>query len=236
MKIDYEITVDVSNADIETKKRVQDAFFRLGITWGLHKTRHAYLEAGIYTNTTSKKVVMPVLMWGTVFLRKPTHTIDQLFELAGMKTEKKLIPFDLEKALAGEPVITRDGREVTQVTLFECESRYPVYAVVDGAICSFTKTGSDYDNGQSSQYDLFMKPKTRVINGFEVPAPESESLEKGGEYYAVDVNSQFFCEKYIWRGGMVDKEWLKRGIVFLAKEDAIANAKAMLGINPHKEQ
>lgn len=234
MKIDYEITVDVSNADIETKKRVQDAFFKLGITWALHRTRNKYLEAGIYTNTTSEKVVKPVLMWGTGLLRKPTHTIDQLFELAGMKTEAKLIPFDLEKALAGDQVVTRDGREVSQVTLFECNDKYPLMAVIDGEIHCFTKQGVFNINNRQGYTDLFMKPKTRIINGFEVPAPVAARPEKFDYYYAPSLQDDSFYFSYVWTEDSVDKKCLARGLVFLTKEDAIANAKAMLGIDPHK--
>lgn len=62
-------------------------------------------------------------MWAEV-ITKPTHTVDELLELAGMKTKADLKPFDLEKALAGEPVVTRQGEEVTQLTLFKTSSIY----------------------------------------------------------------------------------------------------------------
>jgi hypothetical protein len=75
-----------------------------------------------------------------------------------------MIRFDLEKALAGEKVITRDGREVTQITRFKgvidnCES---IYALLDGEVISFYDTG-DYSDGYSSK-DLFMAPKK--LSGF----------------------------------------------------------------------
>lgn len=39
-------------------------------------------------------------------------------------------PFNLERALAGDAVITRDGREVTQLVKFDVESKYKLFGVV----------------------------------------------------------------------------------------------------------
>jgi len=73
--------------------------------------------------------------------------------------------FNLEKALAGEKVVTRDGQEVTQVTLFNpvedgCES---IGALIDGRILVFYKDGS-YMKGGEAAMDLFMTPKK--LSGF----------------------------------------------------------------------
>ena len=66
-------------------------------------------------------------------------------------------PFNLEAALRGEKVITRDGREVTQLKLFECDSDYPLAGVVIGSNCVrvWTKEGSNLPRTTSSA-DLFM--------------------------------------------------------------------------------
>lgn len=151
-----------------------------------------------------------------------------------MKTETKLIPFDLKKALAGDPVVTRSGEQVTQITLFDVENEHDeqIACVVGGRLAIYHKDGK-MDPGIDSRYDLFMKPKTRIINGFEVPAPESEPLEETDVYYVADIASRFFYEVSLWSGGTIDMTWLSIGLVFLAKEDAIANSKAMLGINPY---
>ena len=69
--------------------------------------------------------------------------------------------FDLEKALAGAKVVTRDGREVTQLHLFETNGKHPLMGVVDDSLCGFTKKGVfDRDTTQST-YDLFMAPVER---------------------------------------------------------------------------
>ena len=76
-------------------------------------------------------------------------------------------PFNLEAALRGEPVITRDGRKVHEVIAFskqEC-NKYPyvVFALYKGAISysSFTKDGFVNDKNTPSPRDLFMAPRTR---------------------------------------------------------------------------
>lgn len=65
--------------------------------------------------------------------------------------------FDLEKALAGEKVVTRGGKEVTQLTLFEASDDHPLAGVVDGKMESFTEDGvfTMLCEG-ASRYDLFM--------------------------------------------------------------------------------
>ena len=72
--------------------------------------------------------------------------------------------FDLEKALAGEKVITRDGLKVTQLVNFEgvgdrCES---IYAMVGGKVVSYYGCGNY--TGNHSPLDLFMAPKK--LSGF----------------------------------------------------------------------
>jgi (p)ppGpp synthase/HD superfamily hydrolase len=72
-------------------------------------------------------------------------------------------PFDLTKALAGEPVVTRDGQPVTQLTKFDCDSAYPLRAVIDGKIISFTIDGICLSKRQCS-HDLFMAEPERWVN------------------------------------------------------------------------
>lgn len=72
--------------------------------------------------------------------------------------------FDLERALAGEPVITRDGREVTEIHLFKTvKTDYPLIVVVGGDNHEYTEEGK-FNINVSSNDDLFMKPK--VIEGW----------------------------------------------------------------------
>jgi hypothetical protein len=69
--------------------------------------------------------------------------------------------FNLEQALAGKKVITRQGREVTGLHLFDIEGAYSVYAVLEyGNVESFTKDGIFSKGMFQHDYDLFMAPET----------------------------------------------------------------------------
>lgn len=241
MKIDYEITVDVSNESGETKKKVQDAFFKLGIMWWGVSTRYNHLSfANIYSNAFDDGVLSNNLLYAEYY-REPTHTIEELFKLAGMEDEMivktNLKQFDLEKALSGDPVVTRDGLEVTQVTLFECEGQLPVMAVIAGELEGFTKTGEYFPTGEASGFDLFMKPKTHNINGFEVPAPIDRELVVGEcVYIASPTYPDFYHEAKVSKSNLWSQLMQERGLAYSSKEGAIANAKAMLGINPYEDK
>ena len=68
-------------------------------------------------------------------------------------------PFNLNEALAGHPVVTRDGRKVTQLHLFDVTSPYCLCGVIDRELRSFTKEGyhSILKTKDTSDYDLFME-------------------------------------------------------------------------------
>ena len=90
------------------------------------------------------------------------------------------IPFDLEKARQGAKLITGDGRPVTDFYYFKTaivekyfptndvveERRYPIRAVIDGRIHSFTIEGKYFynikDRNLGIRSDLFMAPITHT--------------------------------------------------------------------------
>lgn len=67
-------------------------------------------------------------------------------------------PFNLEKALAGEPVVTRGGSPVTQLVLFkgELDTKYPLRGVFGADIESWTSAGAYCADGSPNNNDLFM--------------------------------------------------------------------------------
>jgi hypothetical protein len=68
-------------------------------------------------------------------------------------------PFDLKKALAGEPVVTRDGRPVKIAGYNEnAHEFYRLAYWVDGGVCLACKSDGKYSNSDSVN-DLFMVPK-----------------------------------------------------------------------------
>ena len=75
-----------------------------------------------------------------------------------------MIKFDLERALAGDKVITRCGDEVEQLMVFNCRSAKSLYCVIDCKVLSFDSRGRfNYMDGDTG-FDLFMAPKK--LSGF----------------------------------------------------------------------
>lgn len=73
-------------------------------------------------------------------------------------------PFDLEKALAGHPVVTRDGLPVKNFS--DCNGTintlYPLEGVVQGLYRTWSPTGR-WDILRPSALDLFMAEEPRLI-------------------------------------------------------------------------
>lgn len=72
-------------------------------------------------------------------------------------------PFNLEQALKGKPVVTRDGRKIERVWLDNENKDYPVFAMVpflgnpnEIVQRTFTKDGRYYNDGNLAGHDLFM--------------------------------------------------------------------------------
>ena len=75
-----------------------------------------------------------------------------------------LKPFDLEKALAGEPVVTRNGFKVIEINCFEQNTDYPVRVLFEnGGTNTYTKNGKVYTGNNDNGFDLFMAPKTKTM-------------------------------------------------------------------------
>lgn len=70
-------------------------------------------------------------------------------------------PFNLKEALAGAPVISRRGVEVTQLHLFEIDHKYPLFAVIEGEIIQCTIKG-EFREFHETGWDLFMKEVEKV--------------------------------------------------------------------------
>jgi hypothetical protein len=109
--------------------------------------------------------------------------------------------FDLERALAGEPVCTRDGRDVTQLTKFDVKDKRCLVGVVSGMLLSWTYKGDCFGNGKESKHDLVMKPKENAIwinlfkyvNGSlyttNTKFNSKESAEKFGKNYQIFIKN-----------------------------------------------
>ena len=81
----------------------------------------------------------------------------------------KCKPFDLERALAGDKVVTRDGREVTEIHQFKTvSSMYEIYCVVNGVVYAVSQEGvyCYSKDGEVDKKDLFMAPKTKKFEAW----------------------------------------------------------------------
>jgi len=80
-------------------------------------------------------------------------------------------PFDLEQALAGAPVCTREGKPVTQLTKFDLPEKGVVIlvGVTSGRHIERWYPNGSYEFNDHSRLDLFMAPvrKTGWLAMFE---------------------------------------------------------------------
>lgn len=77
-------------------------------------------------------------------------------------------------------------------------------------------------------YELRIKPETITINGHEVPCPVREPLPVGTLYWQANIGSNELEAAWKWSDHDVDKFLLRRALIQLTKEGAIAQAKAMI--------
>lgn len=77
---------------------------------------------------------------------------------------KEYEKFDLQKALAGEQVMTTNGNYVIEIGLVKSDIEYPVYAVLKGGntILSYTREGRY--KGYNSVFDLVHPIKEKWIS------------------------------------------------------------------------
>lgn len=141
-------------------------------------------------------------------------------------------PFNLERALAGDPVITTKGEPVEQLHLFEVdevEFNYPLVGVCKGALTTFTKSG-EYIKACSNKFNLHMASKTMKVNGYEIEKSETTAPKSGTKYWIPDTARTALIYSTVWANAEFDNLMLNRKVVHLSKENALNHAKAMLGI------
>jgi len=80
-----------------------------------------------------------------------------------------------------------------------------------------------------------IKPSTIKVNGFDVPEPMREAPKIGVVYFIASLaDERMYCGTK-WNNDVHDRRFLSLGICHATKEAAISNAKAMLGIDPNRE-
>lgn len=73
------------------------------------------------------------------------------------------------------------------------------------------------------------KPRTILINGFEVPEPVREPLEPGQVYWIADTSVYDSpLLKTVWYGDCFDRKWLAAGLIHTTREAAQQHIYALL--------
>jgi hypothetical protein len=75
----------------------------------------------------------------------------------------KLEKFDLEKVIHGAKVVTRDGREVTELSKFNTYRKLCLYGVVDDEVECWTIDGQYSEGVVISNMDLFIEYQVQSV-------------------------------------------------------------------------
>ncbi len=77
---------------------------------------------------------------------------------------KNLKPFDLNAALRGDPVVTREGEKVTHIAHFaSMPGRNLIWTLTDETTVNYIYINGKAYHDRDSQYDLFMASKTKKL-------------------------------------------------------------------------
>lgn len=118
-----------------------------------------------------------------------------------MNNQKNRQPFNLQAALAGARVITRDGREVHELTKFTkvTNSDLNLAGVVNGCVVIWCKDGNYDPFYDKSHLDLFMAPKHDFKLGDEVKSicPSNFTGMKGkivSIFTSLDSDTKYYVD------------------------------------------
>jgi hypothetical protein len=72
--------------------------------------------------------------------------------------------FNLSEALEGKPVITKNGKKVTQITKFDnvTITKYSICGVVEGSLENWSIEGK-YNLTHQSEFDIYMAEEKKTI-------------------------------------------------------------------------
>ena len=109
-------------------------------------------------------------------------------------------PFDLQAAIAGKPIVRRDGTPVKFVTYHEgVTDGYPVVVIVNGTLNSYMADGSAYDDGEDDLDLVMVTEKKKVwINTYKEWDGEVNAISYRSEHEAKhDSESNGFRETIV---------------------------------------
>lgn len=156
---------------------------------------------------------------------------------------KKYEPFNLERALAGEPVVLRDDskafvRHFEKDLCVESHQQLVGYLESGGrgrSLLTWDKEGFYFGSDSKVDQDIIgMYPQYKLIHGVKVPVFQDWEPQKGCFYLTPNPTSRDYYSRALWDGCNVDRTRKDRGLVYphsdAGDQAAILHAKAMLGI------
>lgn len=97
-------------------------------------------------------------------------------------------PFNLERALAGDPVVTRENNPVTQLHSFETTDFFSIAGIYNGYMSNeqlgiWNKEGKFYRSSEDHANDLFMacRTVTKWVNIYRGVGIEKKAISLGME-------------------------------------------------------
>lgn len=107
-------------------------------------------------------------------------------------------PFNLEAALAGAPVVTRDGRKVTQLVKFDCTDTYVLYGVVTDTVHLWTVDGRFNMSCEKNGHDLFMATVKKTGLAVSYRYKDEDARMSTTIFETEEQAKEFFmdCESY----------------------------------------
>ena len=141
-------------------------------------------------------------------------------------------PFDLEKALAGEPFNIYGNKYGDKYFAAKVVGDILIHYILneENKIIATGFNSITFLKNESKAVMCEEPEQKRFINGIEVPEPVTlDTMEEGGYYWFPAFNKD--CRVYsdiFYSESLIERNLIKRGLVFKTKEGAEAMAKALL--------
>lgn len=212
-----EYSVLVEGCSEEEKKEVQQAFFDVGILWGVDSKQYQHLDAVQYSNTDVMGRVGAYCLYG--------HST----EGCNMTIMEFL-------DLVYEPIEEIDGHIHAELM-----AQYAEDAKTHSEpwkLWEFRTNNDDWvDCSHHPRWwfdaEYRRKPKTYIVHGVEIPDLRVKP-GYGEQYYLADPTELDFNTLYTNMGDSCDEAWVSRGLCYAPTEEgkqaSILHSKAMLGI------
>lgn len=104
-----------------------------------------------------------------------------------------------------------------------------------GGECAPSRTPNEPSLILSMSSSYTIAPVTHTVNGFEVAKPITVIPSERDPIFFISLSATEHYQSDYWTGSNIDYRLFNRSLLFKTPEDAAANAKAMLGINPNEE-